>query len=108
MGLQDGSGVVEEVGFIALFGVFRIACRLKDLGRHGSDVQWPEIMKEALAENPGQGLTRHWRIGSQDIPWPVASQQSLPPLLLTAPFQQNAESSCNCWTSESCLGKSTR
>ena len=53
-----------------------------------------------------QGLTRHWRTGGQDIPWQVASQQSLPPLLLAGPFQQKAVSGCNYWTSEQFLRKS--
>ena len=61
---------------------------------------WPRTL--------GQGLTRRWRIGSQDIPWQVASQQSLPPLLLTMAFDQEAVSLCNRWTSEPCLEKSHR
>ncbi len=67
-----------------------------------------EASKETFAENPVQGLTRRWRTGSQEIPWPVASPQSLPPLLLTVPFQKIAVSPCICWTSESCLEKSHR
>ena len=61
---------------------------------------WPRTL--------GQGRTRRWRIGSQDIPGPVASQQSLPPLLLTMAFDQEAVSRCNRWTSEPCLEKSHR
>ena len=40
-----------------------------------------------LAENLGQGLTRRGRSGDQDIPGQVASQQSLPPLLLAVVWQ---------------------
>ena len=41
-----------------------------------------------LVENLGQGLTRLGHIGDQDIPWQVASPQSLPPLLLAGALQQ--------------------
>ncbi len=58
-------------------------------------------------ELPGEGLTRHWRIGDRDIPWQVASQQSLPPFLPTLVFHPNSTTEINHWTSESCLPKST-
>ena len=41
-----------------------------------------------LVENLGQGLTRLGHIGDQDIPWQVASQQRLPPLLRAVVLQQ--------------------
>ena len=40
-----------------------------------------EAKQRPLPRNLGNGLTRHWRIGDRDIPWQVASQQSLPPFL---------------------------
>ena len=43
--------------------------------------------KRPLVENLGQGLTRRGRSGDQDIPWQVASPQSLPPLLLAVVLQ---------------------
>ena len=40
-----------------------------------------EAKQRPLSRTLGKGLTRHWRIGDRDIPWQVASQQSLPPFL---------------------------
>ena len=76
-----------------------------DFGRHHSDVQcsekpWP------WPRSPRQGLTRHWRIGDRDIPWQVASQQSLPPFLPAQGFHPNSTLEINHWTSERCLPKS--
>ena len=63
--------------------------------------------QDALGQEPRPGLTRHRRIGGQDIPWQVASQQSLPPLLLEVVLQQIDVSRCKHGTSERCLKKST-
>ena len=86
--------------FIRLFGGIP-----KCLTAYGFTEAWLrcpmcQSRKRPLAENLGQGLTRHWRIGDQDIPWQVASQQSLPPLLRAGALQQIAVSPCNHWTSE--------
>ena len=56
--------------------------------------------QKPLAETLDQGLTRHGRIGDQDVPGQVASQQSLPLLLRAEVLQQIAISPCNHWTSE--------
>ena len=99
---------MREKRFNALFGGipdcltahgFREAWFRCPMARHRKR-PWPRTL--------GQGRTRRWRIGSQDIPGPVASQQSLPPLLLTMAFDQEAVSLCNRWTSEPCLEKSHR
>ena len=47
----------------------------------------PTFRDASLAETLGQGLTRPGLIGDQEIPWQVASPQSLPPLLLAASLQ---------------------
>ncbi len=41
-------------------GGFQNACRLMDLGRHGSDVQWPEVSREALGREPRLGADTPW------------------------------------------------
>ena len=66
-----------------------------------------DTSKMPLAENLGQRLTCHWRIRDQEIPWPVASQQSLPPLPRARVLQQMVASPCKHLTSERCLRKST-
>ena len=59
-----------------------------------------------LSRRPDKGQTRHWRIGDRDIPWQVASQQSLPPFLSAGELHQNMTVISNHWTSELCLRKS--
>ena len=45
---------------------------------------------QLLPRNPGKSQSRHWRIEDRDIPWQVASQQSLPPFLPATELHLNA------------------
>ena len=56
--------------------------------------QWP------LPRPPDKDQTRHWRIGDRDIPWQVASQQSLPPFFSAFELPPKWGAKCNHWTSE--------
>ena len=49
-----------------------------------------------LSRRPDKGQTRQWRIGDRDIPWQVASQQSLPPFLSAGELHQNMDTSRSC------------
>lgn len=93
---QDDAGGDHSnfLGFIRLFGGISKCLKVWGFTEAWLQSDLSRASEKPPAENLSLGLTRSGRIGDQDILWQVASQQSLPPLLLAGALQKNDVSPC--------------